>query len=212
MMRFLRKLFTKKKTQAKFCYIPVGKIFQNPYQPRRIFNKEAMKQLENSIAKYGLLTPIIVRRLEGGYELVCGERRLRACKNLGFLTIPALIMKINTPQMLEIALTENIARADLLILEEADTYDRLRNEFTTRSDTNVANIIGLNKETLQKYKSLSHMPMILKKALLDGLVTEEQALCLAELKDENKVLEMLATTIYEKPPITKLKELIAQNL
>lgn len=207
---FIKKLFSKNSEEI-IRRLPIDKIFQNPYQPRRIFNKGAMEQLKKSIKEYGMLVPIMVRKVERGYELACGERRVRACRELGLRTIPAVVKRLDTPQMVELALIENVVRADLVLLEEAEAYERLRKEFSVHSEDEIAERMGLSRESMQKYKRLSTLPMILKKAILSELITEEHAICLTQIKDEEKLLEFLGKTIEDKLSPEKLQEMIASS-
>lgn len=110
--------------------VPVERIIPNRYQPRRKFDEEKLAELAQSIREHGVLQPVMVRpRANGDYELVVGERRLRACRNIGLETIPAVVREISDQEMVEMALIENIQRHDLNPVEEAQAYKRLMTEF-----------------------------------------------------------------------------------
>ena len=190
--------------------VPVNKVFQNPYQPRRVFKKEEMEQLKKSIAHYGVLVPIVVRKIKRGYELACGERRLRACRELGIKTISVIVKTMTTPQMVELALIENLIRADMLLLEEAETFERMKKEFSLSSEDEIAERMGMSKEIMQRYKRLASLPLILKKALSSELITEEHAVILAQVPNEEEMLKFLAAVVERKLTPAELKEQIKQ--
>ena len=105
--------------------IPVDEIRPNPYQPRKVFDDEALKELSSSIKQHGVFTPILVKKSIQGYDLIAGERRLRASKLAGLQDIPAIIVDFDDQEMMEIALLENIQREDLNVIEEAKAYEKL---------------------------------------------------------------------------------------
>ena len=109
--------------------LAINQIEPNPFQPRVKFDEEALQELANSISAHGLLHPIIVRAIGHGYQVIAGERRLRACKQLGWTTIPAIIRVMDDRAAAELALIENLQRRDLHFLEEAEGYERLLAEF-----------------------------------------------------------------------------------
>ena len=105
--------------------VAVDDVRPNPYQPRKTFDKARLQELADSIRQHGVFTPILVKRSLGGYELIAGERRLRACRIAGLKKIPAIEMEFDDQQMMEIALLENIQREDLNAIEEAKAYEKL---------------------------------------------------------------------------------------
>ena len=109
--------------------IDISLISPNPYQPRRVFERVHLEELAQSIKELGVLQPIIVRKVGTGYELVAGERRLRACQMLDLKTIPAIIRNLSDKEIAEIAIIENLQREDLNYFEEAEGYARLIKEF-----------------------------------------------------------------------------------
>jgi ParB family chromosome partitioning protein len=142
--------------------IPVGEIRPNNLQPRREFDQGKLEELTNSIAAHGVLQPVVVRTVIGGYELVAGERRWRASKAAGLDTIPAVVREFSDGEMMEIALIENLQREDLNPLEEAAAYNTLLEEF------------GLTQEELSQRlgKSRSHIANILRLLLLPAEIQE----------------------------------------
>ena len=114
---------------AVYAEIPVDALHANPRQPRTVFDEESLAELTFSITEIGLLQPVVVRRTADGYELIAGERRLRACQEAGMLTIPAIIRTTDDTEMLREALLENLHRADLNPLEEAAAYSQMLADF-----------------------------------------------------------------------------------
>jgi ParB family chromosome partitioning protein len=156
-----------------------------------------------------VLVPIVVRPVKLGYELACGERRLRASRDLKLKTIPAIVRDLTTPQMVELALIENLVRNDLCILEEAEAFDRLKHEFDVRTDRDLAERLGVPVERVERYVRLARLPMLLKKALLENVITEGQALLLASQTDPKDLRAWLANTIHEKLTEEELRKRMA---
>ena len=163
--------------------IPVDEIRPNPYQPRKVFNDEALKELSSSIKQHGVFTPILVKKGIQGYDLIAGERRLRASKLAGLEDIPAIIVDFNDQEMMEIALLENIQREDLNVIEEAKAYEKLiqrlgytQEQLTHRvgkSREHITNLLRLLKlpEDVQEYVVSKQLSMGHVRALL-GLKTD----------------------------------------
>lgn len=138
--------------------IPLEEIEVNPFQPRNEFDEEALLELSNSIQIYGLIQPITVRRLSANaYQLISGERRLRASKMAGLTEIPAYIRLANDQEMLEMALVENIQRENLNAIEIAITYQRLKDECNLTDDT-LAERVGKQRSTITNYRNLLKLP------------------------------------------------------
>ena len=162
--------------------IPVDEIRPNPYQPRKVFNDEALKELSSSIKQHGVFTPILVKKSIQGYDLIAGERRLRASKLAGLKDIPAIIVDFDDQEMMEIALLENIQREDLNVIEEAKAYEKLiqRLGYTQeqlahrvgKSREHITNLLRLLKlpEDVQEYVVSKQLSMGHVRALL-GLKT-----------------------------------------
>lgn len=201
----------KNSEEDKVMSLPVNKIYQNPYQPRRIFNQKALESLKRSIERYGVIVPVIVRKTtRGDYELACGERRWRASKELGKKTIPAIIKNLSTPEMIELVLIENIMRKDLVLIEEAEAFDKLIRELG-QNEQDISTRLGIPMELVEKYKRLVGLPIILKKALYSELISEEHALVLEKVKDERKVLTLISKVVHEKLTSEQLSSLIESN-
>ncbi len=164
--------------------IPVDKIQANPFQPRQDFDEASLQELARSIQEVGLIQPIVVRKKDDQtYELIAGERRLRAVKLLGWKTIPAFIRDIHEDtQLLELALVENLQRQDLNPLEVALTYARLIDEFGYTHEA-LAQKVGKDRTTITNYLRLLNLPPEIQASLRDGQITMGHARALLALED-----------------------------
>ena len=157
------------------CYIDIDSIRPNPYQPRKQFSKGALEELCESIQQYGVIQPVNVRKISSNkYELVAGERRLRAAVMAGLKEIPAIVININDNDSAVLALIENLQREDLNYLEEAEGYSSLINEHgLTQED--LARKIGKSQSTVANKIRLLRLPPLVKKILSDNNLTERHA-------------------------------------
>lgn len=168
-----------------------AEISPNPFQPRQYFNEDNLRELAQSIKTYGLLQPILVRRFQDGYQLVAGERRLRACKLLGWHQIPAAIREVNDSAMAAMALIENLQRENLDYFEEAEGYQRLLGEFGLTQEV-LAQRIGKSQSTIANKMRLLKLATSVQGKLLEAGLSERHARALLRLPDNDsreKVLE-----------------------
>ena len=156
--------------------IPITSISANPFQPRRSFSTADLKELEDSLTTSGLLQPVTVRPGKRGheYELVAGERRLRAAANLGWKEIPALVKDLSDREMLSLALVENLQRLDLNPVEEAEGYERLIREFDYTQQS-VAEMVGKDRSTVANMIRILHLPQSVRDLMQEGKLTAGQA-------------------------------------
>ena len=170
--------------------LAIQEIQPNPFQPRRTFTEEELRELESSLSATGLLQPITVRaRSTGGYELVAGERRLRAATRLGWTEIPALIRDFDDQAMLTLALVENLQRANLNPLEEAEGYQRLIDEFGL-TQQQVADAVGKDRTTVTNLLRVLTLPAAVLQMVERGHLTTGHARALLVLKDARRQLEL----------------------
>src|SRR6266566_6156581 len=170
--------------EGSLVELAVADIRPNPYQPRRDADPVALDELKASIRRAGLLQPVVVRaaRAEGGYELIAGERRLRACQALGWERIPAVRREVDDRTVLTLALVENLQRDDLSPVDEARGYDRLIAEFhLTQQD--VADAVGRDRSTVANALRLLRLPESVLALLHDGRLTVGHARALLALDD-----------------------------
>ncbi len=154
--------------------IPVEKIRENPRQPRQHFSPSELEDLILSIKEHGILQPLIVTNVPSGYELIAGERRLRAAKALGLSTVPAIVREATEQQKLELALIENIQRQDLNAVEEAIAYRALIDEFNLKHE-DVARRVGKNRSTVANILRLLDLPEEMLNALREGRLSKSHA-------------------------------------
>ena len=190
--------------------IEVSKIRANPYQPRQDFDNDALENLKNSIVKHGLISPITVRRSINGYELISGERRLRAHQLGGIETIPAYVLEVNTPiQMLELAMIENIQREDLNPIETAHGYKRLIEEFNYTQEQ-VAERVGKDRSTITNFLRLLKLPENLQEALRAKEISMGHARALLALSDVTKMIWAGNEIISKKLSVRDTEALVKQ--
>ena len=169
--------------------IALTSIRPNPYQPRKEFRAEELADLEASLKASGLLQPITVRRAARGYELIAGERRFRAATNLGWTEIPAIVREVDDTTLLTLALVENLQRADLNPLEEAEGYKRLIDEFDL-TQQQVADVVGKDRTTVVHMLRLLTLPEKVRAMLGQGLISTGHARALLALDDDKSILEL----------------------
>lgn len=171
-------------------------IVANKYQPRNEFNEEALEELAESINQYGLLQPVIVRKVLNGYELIAGERRWRAAQKNGAKTIPAIVREYSDIETTEIALIENLQRENLNAIEEAGAYQRLVNEFGLTQEE-LAKKIGRSKSHIANFIRLLNLPEIVQEYVSRGTLTMGQVRPLLTLESEDLQIEAAEYIIAE---------------
>src|SRR3989338_770263 len=148
---------TEDSSHEKILQIPLSQIRPSKYQPRLDFNEESLSELVNSIREKGVVQPVLVRKSQDGYELIAGERRLRAAKTLGAATIPAIVRDVNDVDMLELALIENIQREGLNPIEEAHAFQRFTTDFGFTQER-IAKALGKDRSTIANTMRLLALP------------------------------------------------------
>ena len=171
--------------------VPVAKIVPNPFQPRKEFDKEALEELAQSIRKQGVITPVTVRKMpDGTYQLIAGERRFCASQMAGLKELPAYVRVATDTQMMEMALVENIQRADLNAIEVAQAYRQLIEECRLTHEE-LSEKVGKNRSTITNYLRLLTLPEAAQQALADGRISMAHARVLAGMEDEARQIEVL---------------------
>ena len=177
--------------------IKTADILPNPFQPRKEFDEKALSELAESISEHGLLQPLLVRPLPlGGYEIVAGERRYRACRMAGLTEVPVIIRELDEAQTMELALIENLQREDLTPLEEAEGYGVLINEHGMTQEE-VARSVGKSRPAVANALRLLNLPDSVKEYLKDGKISAGHARALLSLENEEDMKE-LADLIVSK--------------
>ncbi len=165
-------------------------IDPNPHQPRTEFNEEALQALAASIRVHGILQPLVVTRAGTRFELIAGERRLRAAKIAGFDSVPVIVRSFDEQEKLELALIENIQREDLNLLEVATAYRKLTDQFNLTLDT-IGKKVGKSVPSISNTMRLLNLPPAAKRALVDGVITEGHARIILSLDEPHKQMELL---------------------
>ncbi len=171
--------------------IPLDRIRANPYQPRKSVEDAALRDLAASIVEHGVLQPILVTETLDGYELIAGERRLRAARMAGLTKIPAVVRQLAGHEQLEVALVENIQRADLNPLEEAEAYRQLTDTFGMSQD-DVARRVGRARSTIANTMRLLELAPAVQAAVRDGSITEGHARAIASIDGAPRQEALLA--------------------
>ncbi|AUJ30614.1 ParB/RepB/Spo0J family partition protein [Liquorilactobacillus hordei] len=185
-------------------------IRPNPYQPRKIFDEEALSELSVSIKKSGVFQPIIVRKSSvKGYEIISGERRFRASKLAEKKSIPAIIREIDEASMMEIAILENLQREDLTPLEEAQAYNTLMGKLQL-TQAQVSERLGKSRPYIANYLRLLGLPKEVKDMLQQEELSMGQARTLLALKDKKQVIPVAKKTVADNLTVRQLEQLVAK--
>ncbi len=193
--------------------ISVEEVFPNPYQPREAFSDQEIQELADSISRSGLLQPIVVRRRKdaSGFELVAGERRLRAVKSLGWESIPAVVRDVDTREMAVLALVENIQRQDVSPIEEARAYRRLMEEFSL-SQEDVAKLVGKSRAKVANTLRLLSLPEDIQREISSGEVSFSQAReLLTGRPAKEEIVRRYQVLKSKKATVREIKEEVKQK-
>ncbi len=190
--------------------IPLNKIVPNPHQPRRHFAEEDLHDLAESIKKHGVLQPLLVTKVDGGFELIAGERRSRAARMAGILEVPAIIKEATDQDKLEIAIVENLHRADLNPLEQARAYRRLIDDFKLTQE-GVAIRVGKSRELVANMLRLLELPEEIQLALAAGKITAGHAKALLGIRNQSERLKLFREIIQGKVNVRTAEKLVQQH-
>lgn len=204
--RGLASLIPQRAASAGPTEIPISRIRANPWQPRRRMDEEALQQLAASIAEHGVIQPILVTELLDGYQLVAGERRFRAAQLAGLERIPAVVRQLVDREQLELALVENVQRADLGPIEEAHAYRQLVDEFGLTQD-DVATRVGRARSTIANTLRLLELDPSIQEAVSDGRLTEGHARTLIGLPPELQA-RLLDSIVGQSLSVRQTEELV----
>ncbi len=200
-------------SKQSVLHVPIEHISANPYQPRHSFDQAKLDELARSILEKGVIQPITVRRKDkkNEYELIAGERRLRAARQTGYKTIPAIIMTVSSPEeMMELALIENIQRDDLNPVHEAKAYLRLQEEcHLTQGE--VASRVGKKRTTVANTLRLLKLPKEVQKCLLEDQISMGHARALLGLENSTNQTDMCNQIIKKGLSVRKVEELVKQE-
>lgn len=191
--------------------IPVNQIDANPNQPRKAFNEETLKKLEQSIKKYGVVQPVIVRKKDNGnYELIAGERRLRAAKNAQFEKIPVVIKEYDNRESAEIALIENLQREDLNPIEEGKAYESIIKKYDLTQEE-MSQIAGKSRSYITNTLRLLTFPDAIQKLLQSKKLTTGQARPLLALKTVAEQLKLAKKIVEEGLSARQVEKILGEK-
>mgnify|MGYP004580417845 FL=1 len=190
--------------------IELSQIRPNPYQPRKVFDEEALNELADSIKVYGVVEPVILKKSVKGYEIVAGERRCKASKIAGLTTVPAIIKDFTDEEMMEIALLENIQREDLNPVDTAisisnilQVKDMTQEEFSKK--------FGKSRSYITNLLGLLNLPKSVQELVKNGKLSMSHARCLSKIDDEEKVINLANKIIKENLNVRDVEKLLSKK-
>lgn len=192
-------------TNEEVIEVDIDELRANPYQPRKVFNDEALIELSNSIKEHGVFQPIIVKKSIKGYEIIAGERRVRASKLAGLKKIPAIIRNLNDEQMMEIALLENLQRENLSAIEEAIAYKSMIEKLSLTQE-DLAKKVGKSRSHITNILGLLRLPKEVQQMVANNQISMGHARVLSKLEDNQKIIEMAHEIVDKKIPVRELEK------
>lgn len=198
------------KEKEKIYYIPIEDIIPNRFQPRLAFDERELNELANSIIKYGVIQPIVLRNIGDKYEIIAGERRYKASCLAGLKKVPAIINNTDDNTSAEIALLENLQRKNLSVIEEAQSYKKLMDRGFTQED--IASKLGVSQSSIANKMRLLNLPKEVQNALLYNRISERHARSLLSLPDADMQKNLLNKIITEKLTVKQTEEEISAIL
>jgi ParB family chromosome partitioning protein len=193
--------------ESGIVYLKTEQIKPSPFQPRLDFNQERQNELIASIKEKGFLQPVLVRRVEGGFELIAGERRLRAAKALNLSEIPAMVKTVKDDEVMIISLIENIQREELNPIEEAHAFQRLINDFNFTQD-HVAQSVGKDRATVSNMLRLLKLPQEIQKSISEGIISMSHARALLSLENLSEQMKLFNDIISNQLSVREIESLV----
>ena len=204
---FEKEIVDEGKNSGGIVEIPLDEIRSNPYQPRVIFDSEALEELANSIKEHGVIQPIIVKKGIKGFELVAGERRTRAAKLAGLKNIPAIIKEFNDVEMMEIALIENIERENLNPIEEAKAYENIL-KINNITQEELAHKFSRSRSYITNMLGLLTLPDMVIKLVESKELSMGHARALSKLEDPKKIEELAIKIVHDDLSVRDTEKMI----
>lgn len=191
--------------------VAIDRVIPNPYQPRKVFSDAALQELADSILQHGLMQPITVRMIGNSYELIAGERRLKASKLAGLETIPAVIVEVTTKDSAVLALIENLQRENLNFLEESQAYYKIMQDYNY-TQQELAKTLGKNQSTVANKLRVLKLSPTIQQLLIENNLTERHARALLKLPNEEYQLIALEKVIKQELNVKRTEQIIEQLL
>ena len=196
------------KNSKEIVYIPLDEIIPNRFQPRLAFDEKELNELANSILKYGVIQPIVVRQIGEKYEIIAGERRYKASTMAGIKKIPAIVKNTDDNTSAEIALLENLQRKNLTVIEEAKSFKKLMDR-GFKQET-IASKLGISQSSIANKIRLLSLPKSVQNSLLYNKISERHARCLLTLNSEEKQKELLDRIVTERLTVKQTEEEVSK--
>ena len=185
--------------------LDISELRANPYQPRRVFDDEALSELASSIKEHGVFQPIIVKKSIKGYEIIAGERRVRASKLAGVTTVPAIIRNLDDSQMMEIALLENLQRENLSAIEEALAYKSMIEKLGITQEQ-LSSKVGKSRSHITNTLGLLRLPQDVQQLVTSNKLSMAHARVLSKLEDDDRIRQLANDIIENKIPVRDVEE------
>jgi len=190
----------------KIYYVAIDKISSNPWQPRTHFDRGKLEELAESIKQHGILQPLVVTKENNGYQLIAGERRLKAAEMLNLPEVPIIIKEVSDRDKLELSIIENIQRRDLDPIETANSYKRLMEEFGL-SHEQIGEQVGKNTSTVSNMIRILRLPLVVKEALQEGKITLSHAKYILSFPTKTEQIKVFKKVLKENMSIGNLGDL-----
>ena len=190
--------------------IPLNELMSNPYQPRKVFDEEALKELSLSIKEHGVFQPIIVKKSIKGYNIIAGERRAKASELAGLTKIPAIIRDFTDDEMMQVALLENLQREDLSAIEEAKAYKSIIESLRLTQDE-LAKKLGKSRSHITNMLGLLRLPLSVQDMVLYGKISMGHARVLSKLESHDQIEELANKIVSENLSVRELENLTESN-
>lgn len=190
--------------------IPINELMSNPYQPRKVFNEEALKELSESIKEHGVFQPIIVKKSVKGYNIIAGERRTKASELAGLKTVPAIVRDFSDEEMMQVALLENLQREDLSAIEEAKAYKSIIESLRLTQDE-LAKRLGKSRSHITNMLGLLRLPLSVQDMVLYGKISMGHARVLSKLENSEQIEDLANKVINENLSVRDLEVLTNES-
>jgi len=197
-------------TNEEILEISLDELRPNPYQPRKVFNEESLKELSDSIKEHGVFQPIIVKKSIHGYEIIAGERRYRASKMAGIKKIPAIIRTFTDEQMMEIALLENLQRENLSAIEEAQAYKSMLEKLNLTQEQ-LSKKVGKSRSHITNLLGLLRLPSEIQAMVNNGVLTMGHARALSKLESDEQIVTMANEIAKNKLPVRDIEQMVKEE-
>lgn len=197
-------------TNEEIVEINLNELRPNPYQPRKVFDEEALNELASSIREHGVFQPIIVKRSIKGYDIIAGERRFRASKMAGLEKIPAIVRDFTDDQMMEIALLENLQRENLSAIEEANAYKSMIEHLSLTQDE-LSHRVGKSRSHITNIIGLLRLPKVVQDMISDNRITMGHARALSKLNDDEEIIRLANKIVDDKLVVRDVENITSSD-